>query len=70
LLLGDERGIKITVHPPTIKRLRRFYWKEKNLNFSFETELLGTRIIYDSKKASLTIKDLPEDLIAQLEEVL
>ena len=56
-------------HRDTIKRLRRIFGKDKKLALSFDTDLLGNRIIYNQNEESLLIRELPNDLKIQLDEM-
>lgn len=49
------------------RSLRRYRIKDSRLTLDFEESILGDRVIWDGKSKSLTIKDLPTEIIARLE---
>lgn len=49
-----------------LRRLERIRYKEPNMHIEFEQSLLGNTVIYDRKENTLTFKELPDSLTAQL----
>uniref|UniRef100_UPI0027B92423 nucleoid-associated protein n=1 Tax=Pseudomonas sp. TaxID=306 RepID=UPI0027B92423 len=50
----------------TLTQYRRFTGRTEGMSISFEAHLLGKRVEFDPDNASLTIKNLPTQLIDQL----
>lgn len=50
----------------TINQYRRYTGRAEGMSISFEAHLLGKRVEFDQDSASLTIKNLPTQLIDQL----
>lgn len=50
----------------TLTQYRRFTGRAEGMSISFEAHLLGKRVEFDQDSASLTIKNLPTQLIDQL----
>ncbi|AZC52321.1 Nucleoid-associated protein ndpA [Pseudomonas chlororaphis subsp. piscium] len=50
----------------TLNQFRRFTGRAEGLSISFEQHLLGSKVEFDQVSASLTIKNLPTQLIDQL----
>ncbi|BBH46936.1 nucleoid-associated protein YejK [Pseudomonas sp. KU43P] len=50
----------------TLKQYRRFTGRAEGMSISFEAHLLGERVEFDQASASLTIKNLPTQLVDQL----
>lgn len=50
----------------TLARYRRYTGRAEGMSISFEAHLLGKRVEFDQDSASLTIKNLPTQLIDQL----
>ncbi|AZL74556.1 nucleoid-associated protein YejK [Pseudomonas oryziphila] len=50
----------------TLTQYRRFTGRAEGMSISFEAHLLGKRVEFDQDSASLTIKNLPTQLITQL----
>jgi nucleoid-associated protein YejK len=48
--------------------LRFTYYKGKDLTIIFDNAQLDKTVFYDKNKKQLTFKELPEDLINQLEK--
>lgn len=80
-LLGEDRpktfadfiragdyGISETFAPDkrTLNQYRRYTGRAEGMSISFEAHLLGKRVEFDQDSASLTIKNLPTQLIDQL----
>lgn len=53
----------------TVKGFSRIRGSSLKLSISFESELLNKSVFFDRSNKSLTINELPEDLILQLEEL-
>lgn len=50
----------------TINQYRRYTGRAEGMSISFEAHLLGERVEFDQASASLTIKNLPAQLVGQL----
>ncbi|MNN59247.1 Nucleoid-associated protein YejK [compost metagenome] len=50
----------------TLNQYRRYTGRAEGMSISFEAHLLGKRVEFDQASASLTIKNLPTQLINQL----
>lgn len=50
----------------TLTQYRRFTGRAEGMSISFEAHLLGKRVEFDQDSASLTIKNLPTQLVEQL----
>lgn len=50
----------------TLNQYRRYTGRAEGMSISFEAHLLGKRVEFDQNSASLTIKNLPTQLIDQL----
>ena len=50
----------------TLNQYRRYTGRAEGMSISFEAHLLGKRVEFDQDSASLTIKNLPTQLISQL----
>ena len=50
----------------TLTQYRRFTGRAEGMSISFEAHLLGKRVEFDQDSASLTIKNLPTQLVDQL----
>ncbi|WP_336334662.1 nucleoid-associated protein YejK [Pseudomonas putida] len=50
----------------TLTQYRRYTGRAEGMSISFEAHLLGKRVEFDQDSASLTIKNLPTQLISQL----
>jgi len=59
---------EIRIHKGALRKLRKYVGHSKKLNISFDSDLLGRSVIYDALDKTLTITDLPDDLLGQLEE--
>ncbi|WP_369991258.1 nucleoid-associated protein YejK [Pseudomonas xanthosomatis] len=65
---AGEYGIAESFAPDkrTLTQYRRFTGRAEGMSISFEAHLLGKRVEFDQDSASLTIKNLPTQLINQL----
>lgn len=54
----------------TLTQYRRYTGRAEGMSISFEAHLLGERVEFDQDSASLTIKNLPTQLLAQLKLVV
>lgn len=52
----------------TLNQYRRYTGRAEGMSISFEARLLGERVEFDQASASLTIKNLPTQLISQLKQ--
>ncbi|SDZ27855.1 nucleoid-associated protein YejK [Pseudomonas sp. NFIX28] len=59
----------IPIDNRTINQYRRFTGRAEGMSISFEAHLLGERVEFDQISASLTIKNLPTQLVDQLKRV-
>ncbi|MCY1460453.1 Nucleoid-associated protein YejK [compost metagenome] len=50
----------------TLNQYRRYTGRAEGMSISFEAHLLGKRVEFDQDSASLTIKNLPTQLMNQL----
>lgn len=66
----EEYGVSeiISGDSTRIKKLRFTYYKGKDLTIIFDNAQLDKTVFYDKNKKQLTFKELPEDLINQLEK--
>lgn len=66
----EEYGVSeiISGDSTRIKKLRFTYYKGKDLTIIFDNTQLDKTVFYDRNKKQLTFKELPEDLINQLEK--
>ena len=53
-------------HSQTLRSLKFVSYRSKELSITFDHSLFGTKVVYQSRGNSLTIKDIPEDLKNQL----
>jgi len=51
----------------TLNQYRRYTGRAEGMSISFEAHLLGERVEFDPANASLTIKNLPTQLVNQLQ---
>ncbi len=61
---------EIYAHRSSLKRYVRFYGREKDLSISFSSDRMDDNIIYDEESGSLTFKQVPKSLQAQLAKYL
>ncbi|MCO7226712.1 nucleoid-associated protein [Pleionea sp. CnH1-48] len=54
----------------SLKKYVRFFGRDKNLSISFSSDMYGEEIIYDAQTGSLTFKQIPKSLKAQLAKYL
>jgi len=57
---------EIYAHRSSLKKYVRFYGREKDLSISFSSDRMDDNIIYDEQAGSLTFKQVPKSLQAQL----
>lgn len=65
---AEERGVSaiISGDKNELKRLRSIYYRNEDYIISFKREMLNKKIVYDKSKKTLTFKDIPQELIDQL----
>jgi len=65
----EEYGVNpiISGDKTQLKKLRYIYYKDNDITVGFDNNLLGKDIFYDSNKKQLTFKNLPSNLIKELE---
>ena len=65
-----DYGISETLPPDkmTLNKFRRFTARADGMSISFDSHLLGSKIEFDQASASLTIKNLPVQLIEKLKQ--
>jgi len=61
---------EIYAHRSSLKKYVRFYGREKDLSISFSSDRMDDNIIYDANSGSLTFKQVPKSLQAQLAKYL
>jgi len=61
---------EIYAHRSSLKKYVRFYGREKDLSISFSSDRMDDNIIYDEDSGSLTFKQVPKSLQAQLAKYL
>jgi len=61
---------EIYAHRSSLKKYVRFYGREKDLSISFSSDRMGDNIVFDQKSGSLTFKQVPKSLQAQLAKYL
>lgn len=61
---------EIYAHRSSLKKYVRFYGREKDLSISFSSDRMDENIIYDANAGSLTFKQVPKSLQAQLAKYL
>ena len=61
---------EIYAHRSSLKKYVRFYGREKDLSISFSSDRMEDNIIYDADSGSLTFKQVPKSLQAQLAKYL
>lgn len=57
----------IPINRQSLNKLKRYFGKNSNVSVSFKSEVLDRTIFYNKTKKELLIKDVPDDLKAQLE---
>ena len=67
---GYELAEQFPADRATVRKLTKFVGAGGGLNVSFDSELLGERIIYDAETDTLTIKGTPPNLKDQLKRRL
>jgi nucleoid-associated protein len=53
-------------HSQTLRSLKYISYRSKELSLTFDHNLFGTKVVYKQRENSLTIKDIPDELKAQL----
>jgi nucleoid-associated protein len=61
---------EIYAHRNSLKKYVRFYGREKDLSISFSSDQMGENITFDPESGSLTFKQVPKSLQAQLAKFL
>jgi len=61
---------EIYAHRSSLKKYVRFYGREKDLSISFSSDRMEDNITFDSESGSLTFKQVPKSLQAQLTKYL
>lgn len=66
---NEEYGVNpiISGDKPQLKKLRYIYYKDNDITVGFDNNLLGKDVFYDKSKKQLTFKNLPTNLIKELE---
>lgn len=54
----------------SLKRYTRLYGRDQNISISFSTAMVGSKIIYDERSETLTIRSIPKSLKSQLRKYL
>jgi nucleoid-associated protein len=57
---------EVRIHKSSLRKLRKYMGSSKKLNISFDSDLLGKSVIFDKYEKSLTITEIPDDLLGQL----
>jgi nucleoid-associated protein len=65
---GEEYQVNSTIkgHKPSLKSLKFFVYRSKELTIEFDSALLDNRISYDRAQNELLIKNIPDDLRHQI----
>lgn len=58
---------EIPIEKSALRGLTRFSGRSKKLSLSFDSDLVNKSVFYHAERKTLTIQDLPADLVAQLE---
>jgi len=66
----EEPKEEIYAHRNSLKKYVRFYGREKDLSISFSSDQMGENITFDPESGSLTFKQVPKSLQAQLAKFL
>ena len=66
----EEPQEEIYAHRNSLKKYVRFYGREKDLSISFSSDQMGENITFDPESGSLTFKQVPKSLQAQLAKFL
>jgi len=66
----EEPQEEIYAHRNSLKKYVRFYGREKDLSISFSSDQMGENITFDPQSGSLTFKQVPKSLQAQLAKFL
>lgn len=66
----EEFGVNpiISGDKPQLRKLRYVFFKNDDITVGFDNNLLGKDVIYDSTKKQLIFKNLPTNLISELEK--
>lgn len=64
----ESRGVSsvISGQRSELRKLKSIYYKDTTMTLSFDRDLLKDRIKYDPNKKSLTFKNIPQELIDQI----
>jgi len=62
----QEPTEEIYAHRSSLKKYVRFYGREKDLSISFSSDQMEQNIVFSPEDGSLTFKQVPKSLQAQL----
>ena len=67
---SEENGVSATISgdKAQLRRIKYLYYKDSNITVGFDNELLNKTVFYEPKKKQLTFKNLPPELIEQIEK--